>query len=159
MWITEVTHIAIPLRGEGTSFRSGSHPAIPGLVELDMLAEDQILEALVHESAHLYLYLTEAGGPLINPDHTERYSSPLRADPRPLRGILLAYHALAFISARYRDALDVPQTSLWGERELDACRRSAREAEETLYSQLRHLTPAGQNFLDSTRQVLEYSSR
>ena len=158
-WVAAVTKVAIPLRGEGTAFRSVSHPSLPGVVELDLLAEDQIVESLVHESAHQYLYRLEAAAPLVDPDHHERYESPLRPDGRPLRGILLAYHALAFIAAFYRDALAVPLVARWGEQELAARRELALQAEKTLFSQHCHLTTAGIHFLEETRQALEYSRR
>jgi HEXXH motif-containing protein len=61
------------------------------------------LESIVHESAHLHLYMALAQEPLIDPDHDGHYKSPLRPDPRPLRGILLAYHALAYIAALFAD--------------------------------------------------------
>lgn len=158
-WIAGATRISIPLRGAGDGFRSCSHPGVPGLVLLDLLKEHQIIEALVHESAHLYLYRAEVSEPLVDPDNQERYRSPLRPEPRPLRGILLAYHALAYIAAMYREALDIPLVAQWGTSEMADRREQAHEAEEVLLTNRRHLTRAGKDFLDKTRLVLEYSNR
>lgn len=156
-WIADMTQMTIPLRGDTEGFRSRSHPGRPGTIELDLLAENEILESLVHESAHMYMYLAEMTSALISPEHEGRYPSPLRPEPRPLRGILLAYHALAYICAFYRDTLDIPMLCHWGERELILRQMSAREAESVLLAQSSHLTVAGRDFFERTRSVLEYA--
>jgi hypothetical protein len=105
-WIRAVTRVAVLLRHEpdATAFRCGSRSDLPGLVYLDTCGGAlQIFEALVHESAHHHLRFEEANGPLIDPTHTRLYDSPLRRNPRPLRGILLAFHALVYICAAYRE--------------------------------------------------------
>lgn len=157
-WLTDATRVAIPLRGDGDTFRSCSHPGVPGMVELDLLAEDQILEALVHESAHQFLFRMEATGPLVDPAHHGTYRSPLRPEPRPLRGILLAYHALAYIAALYHDLSSIPLVARWGGAELGSRRELAIEAGTVLAANTRHLTADGRAFLDATSQVLEYST-
>jgi HEXXH motif-containing protein len=51
-------------------------------------------ETLLHEGGHLHLMVKQTIDPLlINPN--ERTSSPLRADPRPLKGVLHAVFVLA----------------------------------------------------------------
>lgn len=159
-WVCGVTRVALPLRPQSSQevFRSGSHPGLPGLVELDLLRDFQICEALVHESAHLYLFLEEFAGTLIDPEHTGLYKSPLRPEPRPLRGILMAFHALAFICAFYRDTLDNPLLSAWGKSELADRQAQAYAAAETIASQAEHLTPAGLEFFELTRGVYDYST-
>jgi hypothetical protein len=60
-----------------------------------------VLEALVHESAHMLLYACACDEALVfNPDD-ELYASPLRRDLRPMDGI---YHA-SFVSARMHWAM------------------------------------------------------
>jgi hypothetical protein len=58
--------------------------------ELDMV------QMLAHESAHNLLFGLATDEALLTNDDTERFSSPLRDDPRPLEGI---YHA-TFVLAR-----------------------------------------------------------
>jgi len=156
-WISGITQICIPLRGSGKDFRSGSRPTLPAVVELDLLSEKQILEAMVHESAHLYLYLAEAAAPLVDPEHVLLYDSPLRPEPRPLRGILMAYHALAYICAFYRETAQVSLVADWAAIELPDLQAQARQAEQTLAGALRHFTVTGKEFFANTQQVLEYS--
>lgn len=157
-WIETVAHVLIPTRGDPGVFRSSSYPNIPAVITLDLLAEHQIAEALVHESAHLYLYLAERFGALVDPAYLERHASPLRPEPRPLRGILLAFHALAFIGALYRDAADNAIVCSWA-RELDDARSRALEAKQILEKCHDHLTELGKEFFSHTSDVLAYSSR
>jgi HEXXH motif-containing protein len=155
-WLLAVTRVVIPLRGHPDgAFRSGCEPDVPGMVYLDVTASDlQIAEALVHESAHRHLFVAEAEGPLVEPGHNGRYTSPLRPDPRPLRGILLAGHALAYIAALYADAArarSVPSAVL--ETEAEALLPKLAAAEATLVGARAHLTGRGRDFLDRLQEV------
>jgi HEXXH motif-containing protein len=60
-----------------------------------------IIDLLIHESSHLLLFGLSAEGTLLNNRGEERYSSPLRADPRPIDGIL---HA-CFVASRVHLAM------------------------------------------------------
>jgi hypothetical protein len=60
-----------------------------------------IIDLLVHESSHLLLFGLSADGALLGNKGEERYSSPLRADPRPIDGIL---HA-CFVASRVHLAM------------------------------------------------------
>jgi len=55
-----------------------------------------IIDLLVHESSHLLLFGLSADGALLSNSGEERYTSPLRSDPRPIDGIL---HA-SFVASR-----------------------------------------------------------
>jgi HEXXH motif-containing protein len=157
-WLNAITKIAVPLRAPGEGFSSCSFQDIAGLVELDLKSEVMILESLVHESAHLYLYVAEADEPLTDPDDDARFPSPLRPDPRPLRGVLMALHALAFVSVMYAQlAEQSPATALLQES-LAWSLRSARDAEDVLVQQRRRLTDAGRRFLRDTQQVLAHAA-
>jgi hypothetical protein len=162
-WIDSVTKVAIPFYSESGGdgiFRSLSEPGFPGMIQLDLFGGHiQILEALVHESAHRHLYIEEATSPLINPDWQGRYRSPLRPDARPLRGILMAYHALAYICCLYRTLADnLASHREQVMRELPGLLDGMRDAERTLLENRRHLTKSGNVFLDQTLQVAAYAS-
>ena len=159
-WVTEMTQVVVPLRRvtDGPYSRSSSCRQLRGVVFLTIHDEVQILEALVHETAHQYLFLAEGDGPLVDPSHQATYHSPLRVDPRPLIGILLAYHALAYISAYYVDALRGGLVAARrGELELRSSREKLRDSERTLVENRRFLTDAGREFLQSTMQVAGYA--
>lgn len=156
-WAASVTRVVVPLCRElGTKFKSGSRSDLPGVVFFDLHGgEHQIREALVHESAHQYLCLEEAAGPLIDPAHKGTYVSPLRPDPRPLRGILLAYHALVYMCAYYaaciRCGIGADQ-----EAELEGLRRKCADGQRVLEEQSQFLTASGLTFFARTREALRY---
>lgn len=63
--------------------------------------ELSMMEAIAHESAHSLLFGFTIDEPLVHNDPAERYTSPLRDDPRPMDGI---YHA-TFVCARMHWAM------------------------------------------------------
>jgi len=60
-----------------------------------------LMDLLVHESSHVLLFGIAANSALTHNSGEERYSSPLRADPRPIDGI---FHA-CFVATRVHLAL------------------------------------------------------
>jgi len=159
-WVAAAVQVVVPLRQtSGEHSASSSSTQLPGTVFLTLQSELQIVEALVHESAHQHLYTAEAESPLVDPSHTATYPSPLRSDPRPLRGVLLAFHALAYIAASYFDALEqrlVATTIL--ERQLQEVRTQLQEAEHIILANRRYLTKAGESFVERTVYVGQYSA-
>jgi HEXXH motif-containing protein len=105
-----------------------------------------LVETLAHEAAHSLLFGIQVSGPLVtNPDE-ERFSSPLRLDPRPMDGV---YHA-TFVSARMHVAMKEMLASnvLDGEETAHAEEAAATDRErffEGLETVKRYgrLTPAG----------------
>jgi hypothetical protein len=158
-WVTSVTRVVVPLRQiSGKRTNSGSSRQMLGVVMLTLQNEIQILEALVHESAHQHLFMAEGAGPLVDPTRSSNlFRSPLRTDLRPLRGILLAYHALAYICAYYVDALsaDLAQRSRL-QAELSSAGEKMREAEATLLTNQECLTSSGRDFLARTMKIAAY---
>jgi HEXXH motif-containing protein len=129
------------------------------VVFLTLHNELQAIEALVHESAHQHLFMAEATSALVDPRHTSVYKSPLRDDPRPLRGVLLACHALAYIAAFYTDALNGSVSAARRvEVHLSATRKKLTEALDILLANRQHLTAEGYDFLDHTVEVERYSA-
>lgn len=157
-WARSRTKVVIPLRrlsGEHASSSSASE--LPGVVFLTLHHEVQAIEALVHESAHQHLFTAEAAGALVDPRHTALYKSPLRVDARPLRGILLACHALAYIAAFYSDALrESIASARFLEDQLEGTRLKLDDALGILLARRAHLTAAGRDFVDHTVEVGRY---
>ncbi len=158
-WLLSATQVYVPMAGEpGALFRSGSQASLPGVIYGDLHSGDlQILEIFAHETAHLHLHTAAAAAPLIDPNHAGRYSSPLRPEPRPLRGILLAFHALAYICSAMRDARAAdfaPEERIASI--LQDLHTRMEAAEQTLVTHRHHLTEAGNEFLDRTREVGNY---
>lgn len=105
-WVTAVTTIVVPTLSREEPSSSGSYADIPGLIHVSAWnGPVAVLEGLVHESAHHHFTICESAGHLVDPEHLEFYSSPLRPEPRPLRNIFLAFHALWHMVSFYNDAL------------------------------------------------------
>lgn len=153
-WLGGVTRVVVPLvRSQGGEFRSGSIAGIPGLVFVEITRKQLlVLEALVHESAHLHFHIAEFDNDFIAAGHDGRYASPLRPDPRPLRGIFLALHALVYMCAFYKD---------WQRCTGETCATEARQdllrhrdaASETLRGARAHLSPSGDAFLTTCLEM------
>lgn len=61
-----------------------------------------MVEALVHEFSHNKLNALLELDPILENGFEPLYSSPVRPDPRPLHGVLLAVHAFVAVAAVYR---------------------------------------------------------
>ena len=163
-WVTAVSKVLVPLRSAGNGVagqrqvNSASSRQLPGLLQLSVHDPIQVLEALIHETAHHHMFLVEASGPVVNPSHEGTYPSPLRPEPRPLRGVLAAYHALVYMCAFYVDVLrDDFVAADECERQLEALRPLVIDTETTLLGAERHLTELGRDFLLSSVEVAHHS--
>jgi len=58
-------------------------------------------EAVIHEVSHNKLAALLELDPVLHNDRAEAYASPVRPDPRPLHGVLLAVHAFLPVAALY----------------------------------------------------------
>jgi hypothetical protein len=158
-WIRSATRVVRPLVPLANVARSLHHPNVHGLVQADISrGPAQTIELVVHETAHLHLRAAQAAGDLVDPHHTTTYPSPLRAEPRPLIGVLLAYHALAYICAALAEAgnggLIAPDV-----REVAVADRSRRrdDARAVVEAARRHLTDEGAEFVDRTHDVADHA--
>jgi hypothetical protein len=158
-WLRPVAHVVVPfVPSPGMIYRSNSHDDLPGMIFSDLKDQAQIVETIIHESAHHYFRIAEAAGPFIAADHLDKYPSPLRRDPRPLRGVFLAYHALAYMSAFYHEALSVG-LELIADEALEDLNRKAIAAERTIDAASAHLTGEGKKFFERTGEVAAWSRR
>lgn len=157
-WMTSATSVVRPLVPRPDVARSSHDLGLPGLIEADLCkGRTQTVELLVHETAHLHLRAAEADGGLVDPDHDGRYRSPLRPEPRPLIGILLAYHALAYICAALVDGVGagVLDAGTVGQAVADLGRRRD-DARAVVEEARNHLTPTGAAFVERTHGVADH---
>jgi len=97
--VSQLILVWIPDDKVRLSFDGGSAPMLWGGMFVNAARQRtplELLEVLVHESAHLLLYAFTQHEPLVLNDEAERYDSPLRTDLRPMEGI---FHA-TWVSAR-----------------------------------------------------------
>ncbi|NUO53101.1 MAG: hypothetical protein HOV80_29995 [Polyangiaceae bacterium] len=91
-------------------------------------------EAIVHEVSHNKLNALLSLAPLIENDPSEVYTSPVRPDPRPIHGVLLAVHAFLPVEQLYKNMLEAgaePGAAEIG-RHLERVRALNRQGAEVL---------------------------
>ncbi len=149
----------VPVGFDPVKHLSASYQEVIGTVYLSLHPSRMTLaEALVHEFSHNKLnalfelddVLTNAFSPL--------YTSPVRPDPRPLHGVLLAVHAFLPVARLYERmiAARVPEADHPDFKNRFAeIRRINREGAELLLREARP-TPVGQGLLDEIRRWHEH---
>ena len=122
----------VPVGTLAEDHQSASYPHALGTIYLTLHPRPMMmLEALIHEFQHNKLHALMQLGPLLAGDEDLRVASPVRPDPRPLRGVLLALHAFLPVAELYRRlvAADDPLTrEHWFAERYAAIRKSNRAA-------------------------------
>ncbi|MFW2542789.1 aKG-HExxH-type peptide beta-hydroxylase [Primorskyibacter sp. 2E107] len=121
-----------------------------------LTSPEQALMGLVHEAAHLRLFLYHLADPVLLNDSEARYCSPLRREPRPMEGI---FHA-AWVSARMVAAAQAVRASAqapdWSEALLpleSGARQAFGDCLPVLQSDAQ-FTPFGQTLFHDAREAL-----
>jgi HEXXH motif-containing protein len=100
---------------------SASYQEAPGLVYLSLHPISVTLsEALIHEVQHSKLNLLSWTDPVLE-NHGELYRSPVRPDPRPLWGVMLAVHAFLPVARMHRAMLDLGREDADPQRYREVC--------------------------------------
>lgn len=103
--------LVIPVGASDEKHLSASYREYVGAVYLTLHREPLTMaEALVHEFQHNKLNLLSFHYPILENGYDFLYRSPVRPDPRPLMGILLAAHAFVPVAELYRRVLDAGAT-------------------------------------------------
>jgi HEXXH motif-containing protein len=90
----------VPVGYDPVEHRSASFREAPGLAYLSLHPDPLTMaEAIMHEAQHSALNLLSWFDPLLTNDPAQLAASPLRPDPRPLLGVLLAAHAFVPVAA------------------------------------------------------------
>jgi hypothetical protein len=106
--------LVVPVGTHGARSLSASYREAIGQVYVSFLEDSRSLaEALVHETQHNKLNLLSLVDPILEDRGQALYKSPVRPDPRPLWGILLAVHAFLPVAEMYRTLQEIahPTTS------------------------------------------------
>jgi hypothetical protein len=85
----------------------------------------EMAEALAHESGHNLLFGLCADGPLVENEDKARYPSPLRADPRPMDGIV---HATYVTARMHRTVAQLLEAGVVNRAEAEASLATHRSA-------------------------------
>ncbi len=96
----------VPVGFFAESHLSASYQEAVGTVYLSLHPSPLTMaEALVHEVSHNKLNVLFEQDAVIENDPNETYTSPVRPDPRPIHGVLLAVHAFLPVERMYRNML------------------------------------------------------
>jgi HEXXH motif-containing protein len=116
-----------------------------------------LVQGLAHESGHNLLFGLCADGPLVENDDFDRFASPLRADPRPMDGVV---HA-AYIVARMHQAVDtILQAKVLEPDEADAARADLANHSQAFWrgmdtiDKYGRLTALGHDVIESARNYM-----
>jgi HEXXH motif-containing protein len=100
----------VPVGSDPERHLSASYREALGTIYLSLHPDPLTMtEAVLHEAQHDKLNAVLTVEPLLENDPDERYASPVRPDPRPLLGVLLAVHAfipVAWLYAAMRASRD-----------------------------------------------------
>lgn len=157
--VTDTVVITSRYINAGTSFRAFGYVL---LQELGVRAWTTYLEEMVHEAAHLYLYLLWTQDPIVAGDDNPKYRSPLRTESRPMSAVFHAMFVLArtvrmlrVVAAndKYAEDIEAIETSYNYAKNPDSFEAKFYEAYDTV---CRHgiLTPFGERLLASTLRLV-----
>jgi HEXXH motif-containing protein len=106
-WVRQVTRLLVLVDAPRPDLSvSSSDFALPGEVTLSIPTEVAgLAETLVHECSHQYLHLLELLGPIDTGTDETLYYSPVKRTGRPIRAILVAFHAFGNVALYYEDVL------------------------------------------------------
>jgi HEXXH motif-containing protein len=97
----------VPVGYDAQRHVSASYREAVGLVYLSLHPQRLTMaEAIVHEFQHSKMNALLARDPLLENHPDESYPSPVRPDPRPLLGVLLAVHAFVAVAAVHRRLIE-----------------------------------------------------
>lgn len=106
-WVRRVLRGIGPIRQRRHEIRSGSSIDWPGVIAVSFPSKPAALaEMLVHECSHQYYHQILALGRVDDGSDTHQYYSPVKQTGRPIRKILLAFHAFANVLLVSRQCLE-----------------------------------------------------
>lgn len=96
-------HQVVPVGYDERSHLSASYQEVIGTVYMTLHPQLMtMVEATIHEFQHNKLHAQLELDPLLHNAFSPLYSSPVRPDPRPLQGLLLAVHAFVPVARLYQ---------------------------------------------------------
>ena len=148
-------HQVVPVGFDDHAHLSASYQEVIGTVYMTLHPQPMtMVEATIHEFQHNKLHAQLELDPLLHNAFHPLYTSPVRPDPRPLQGVLLAVHAFLPVARLYqlmRAAGHEGTASPDFERRYAQIVAGNHEAARVL---LEHgqATPVGQGLLDEIRR-------
>lgn len=151
-----VLKLIVPVGWHEQKHLSASYQEAIGTIYMTLHPNDMtMVEALVHEYQHNKLNAALYLGPVLENAFWPLYTSPVRPDPRPLHGVVLAVHAFQPVATLYEKMAEkghpLATHPAWRQRFRDIIRMD-RVGVETVLANGKS-TPQGESFLDEMRRL------
>jgi HEXXH motif-containing protein len=149
----------LPVGWHPETHRSASYRESVGAVYMTLHPSLMTMtEAVIHEFSHNKLHALFELDPAIENDSMARFRSPVRPDPRPLRGVLLAVHAFVPVARLYEKMAEAGHPIAKGKyfpERYAQIRGINRDGAEVV---LGHATPTavGKGLLDEIRRWIDH---
>jgi HEXXH motif-containing protein len=148
--------LVVPVGWHAEKHLSASYQEAVGLVYLTLHPQLMTMaEALVHEFQHNKVNAAFALDPLLVNAFSPLYPSPVRPDPRPLHGVLLAVHAFQPVARLYQAMIetghDLSRNPAWLQRYVTILRMNRAGAATVLDNG--QPTALGRGLLDEMRRL------
>jgi HEXXH motif-containing protein len=152
----------VPVGWDPVKHLSASYQEILGTLYMTLHPSRMTLsEALIHEFSHNKLNALFELDPILENAFSPLYSSPVRPDPRPLHGVLLAVHAFLPVARLYERMIEASDPEAQNDAfraRFGEVRRINREGAELLLREARP-TPVGAALFDEIRRWHEHYAR
>ncbi len=98
-----VLRLIVPVGYDAERHLSASYQEAVGIIYMTLHPQPMtMVEALIHEYQHNKINAVFGLDPLLHNAWSPLYASPVRPDPRPLHGVVLAVHAFQAVAELYR---------------------------------------------------------
>lgn len=148
-------HLAVPVGHDEHRHLSASYQEALGTIYLTLHPDLMTMtEAVIHEFSHNKLNALLELDPVLENAFWPLYASPVRPDPRPLHGVLLAVHAFQPVARLYERMTDAghPRAARPDfQRRFAQIRRINRAGADVVLTHGRP-TPVGRGLLDEMRR-------
>ncbi len=146
-----VMHTFVPVGFDAERHVSASYAEAIGTAYLSLHPDVLTMtEAVVHEFSHNKLNLVWAADPVLQNAFSPLYGSPVRPDPRPLHGVMLAVHAFVPVALLYERMFEARHALVQSDaarKRFEAIVGGNREGTRTLLENARP-TEVGRAILD-----------
>jgi HEXXH motif-containing protein len=97
-----ILRLVVPVGWHGEKHLSASYQEAVGVIYMTLHPQPMtMVEALIHEYQHNKINAVFSLDPLLHNAWSPLYASPVRPDPRPLHGVVLAVHAFQAVADLY----------------------------------------------------------
>ncbi len=149
-------HQVVPVGADDEKHLSASYREALGTIYLTLHPSLMTMaEAVVHELMHTKLNAMSELDPLLENAFWPLFTSPVRLDPRPLHGVLLAVHAFLPVAALYRRMIEADDARSRSTAFRARYRAVARKNHDGVTVLLEHARPteAGRALLDELARL------